>query len=162
LRTRHKTLLLIDIDGVLSLWGFDRAAAPAGMWCTVDGIVHFLSCAGAGHLHALAERFEPAWCSVWEEKANEQLPGALGVGPYPLVSFDANPGTPGAHWKLHGIDTHAGDRPLAWIDDAHDERCHAWAAARPAPTLLVAIDPASGLTGRQTARLLRWADEVER
>ena len=162
LRTRDKPLLLIDIDGVLSLWGFDRTAAPAGTWCVVDGVVHFLSGAAARHLHVLAECFEPAWCSGWEEKANQYLPHALGVGPYPLVSFDANPGEPGAHWKLRGIDTHAASRPLAWVDDAHDERCHAWAAARPAPTLLVATDPATGLTQRETARLLRWAEGVGR
>jgi len=162
LRTRDRPVLLVDIDGVLSLWGFDRTAPPAGTWCAVDGDIHFLSCAAAAHLHTLAGRFEPAWCSGWEEKANEYLPHALGVGPYPLVSFDANPGEPGAHWKLRGIDTHASTRPLAWVDDAHDERCHAWAASRPAPTLLVATDPATGLTARETARLLRWAEEAAR
>ncbi len=160
MRPRDKPLLLVDIDGVLSLWGFDRAAAPAGTWCAVEGIIHFLSSAAAGHLHALAERFQPAWCSGWEEKANEHLPRALGVGPYPLVSFDANPGEPGAHWKLQGIDTHAGRRPLAWVDDAHDERCRAWAAARPAPTLLMPTDPATGLTAGESERLLRWVDEL--
>ena len=36
--------------------------------------------------------------------------------------------------------------PLAWIDDAHDDTCHAWAEERPGPTLLVATDPAVGIT----------------
>ena len=45
------------------------------------------------------------------------------------------------------IDAYAGpDRPLAWIDDAHDDTCDAWADERPGPTLLVATDPAVGIT----------------
>ena len=52
---------------------------------------------------------------------------------------------------------HAGDRPAAWIDDAFDASCHAWAAARRAPTLLVATDPAIGMTDAHVARLERFA-----
>ena len=46
---------------------------------------------------------------------------------------------------------------MAWIDDAHDERCLSWAAARSAPTLLVTTNPAIGLTEEQVAQLLAWA-----
>jgi len=59
---------------------------------------------------------------------------------------------------LRAIDAHAGpDRPAAWIDDAHDERCHSWAERRPGPTLLVTTDPAVGLTEAQAERLEAWA-----
>ena len=61
------------------------------------------------------------------------------------------------HWKLDAIDAHAGDRPLAWIDDAHDDSCRAWASSRAAPTLLVTTDPASGLTGAHVEALEHWA-----
>jgi len=63
----------------------------------------------------------------------------------PHLSFDRDVGGRTrhnrAHWKLEAIDTYAGARPLAWIDDAHDDACRAWALARPAPTLLVATEP---------------------
>jgi hypothetical protein len=49
---------------------------------------------------------------------------------------------------------------VAWIDDAHDERCVSWAATRPAPTLLVTTDPAVGLTEPEVDRLLAWATRL--
>ncbi len=63
-----------------------------------------------------------------------------------------------AHWKLGAIDRHVEPaRPMAWIDDAHDDACREWAAARPGPTLLVTTDPAVGITGDEVERLLEWA-----
>src|SRR5205807_2034333 len=124
-----RPLLLIDVDGVISLFGFDPARRPEGRFEVVDGIAHFLSATAGDHLRRLCEVFEPAWCTGWEEKANEYLPGALGLsGPFPHLGFaDATP-TVAGHWKLAAIDAYAGpDRPVAWIDDAHDERCDAWA-----------------------------------
>jgi hypothetical protein len=156
-------LLLIDVDGVISLFGFDPTQPPAGRFEVVDGIHHFLSAAAGEHLRRLSGSFEPAWCTGWEEKADEYLPQALGLpGSFPHLSFeDAVPEVSG-HWKLAAIDRYAGrDRPVAWIDDAHDERCEAWAQARPAPTLLVSTDPAIGLTDHHVSRLLEWAAELE-
>jgi hypothetical protein len=127
----------------------------------VDGIPHFLSEEAGAHLLDLAGAFELVWCTGWEEKANEHLVPALGLGdPLPYLSFDAHRGpghtTPG-HWKLGALEEHAGDRPLAWIDDAFNDACHAWAAGRGAPTLLVETEPAVGLTAEQGARLRAWA-----
>ena len=63
------------------------------------------------------------------------------------------------HWKLPAIEAYAGpQRPVAWIDDAHDEACHAWAARRRTPTLLVATTPATGLAADHVAQLHAWAD----
>ena len=158
-----RPLLLIDVDGVISLFGFDPARRPDGRFEVVDGIAHFLSATAGEHLLQLCEVFEPVWCTGWEEKANDYLPRALGLpGPFPHICFDgATPGADG-HWKLAAIDAYAGpDRAVAWIDDAHDERCEAWASARPAPTLLVGTDPPVGLTGAHVERLLAWARETE-
>ena len=155
----NRPLLLIDVDGVISLFGFDPAHRPEGHFEVVDGIAHFLSATAGEHLRQLSEQFEPAWCTGWEEKANDYLPHALGLpGPYPHLSFaDATPIADG-HWKLAAIDAYAGpDRPVAWIDDAHDERCERWAAERLGPTLLVGTDPAVGLTDDHVERLLAWA-----
>lgn len=155
----NRPLLLIDVDGVISLFGFDPAQPPEGQFLTVDGIAHFLSARAGEHLRRLSAAFDPAWCTGWEEKANEYLPHALGLpGPLPHVDLaDATPEISG-HWKLAAIDVYAGpDRPVAWIDDAHDERCNSWAAARRAPTLLISTDPATGLTDEHVDELLAWA-----
>ncbi len=154
--------MLIDIDGVISLFGFDMAQRPEGRFEFVDGIAHFLSATAGEHLRALSDQFELVWCSGWEEKANEYLPRALGL-PQPLahLTFDGASGPPHAHWKLASIDDYTGaERPLAWIDDAHDERCSDWAAGRPGPTLLISTDPAIGLTAEHVEQLLRWAQEL--
>jgi hypothetical protein len=152
-------LLLIDVDGVISLFGFDGQRPPAGRWHTIDGIPHYLSETAGEHLCALSEYFELAWCTGWEEKANEYLPSALGLsGELPHLSFESVDRTPRAHWKLGAVDRFAGpSRPLAWIDDAHDHRCHAWARARRGPTLLVGTDPAVGLSPEHVETLCRWA-----
>lgn len=157
-----RPLLLIDVDGVISLFGFDPAQPPPGSYTLVDGIAHLLSATAGEHLQRLQRAFDPVWCTGWEEKADEYLPLALGLRTrFPHVSFaDATPLIDG-HWKLAAIDEYAGrDRPLAWIDDAHDERCHRWASERGAPTLLVSTDPASGLTEEHVEELMAWADEV--
>lgn len=163
----NKPLLLVDIDGVLSLWGFASNERPDGTWHSVEGIPHFLSGTAAAHLHDLAEWFDPVWCSGWEERAGEHLPALIGVPELPHLSFDRiGPAHPkaNAHWKLAAIEQHAGHRPLAWIDDALDQRCETWAAARraTAPTLLVRTDPATGLTSAHVQQLRGWAAALRR
>ncbi len=154
-----RPLLLVDVDGVISLYGFDPARPPVGRFAMVDGIAHFLSASAGEHLRTLSARFELVWCTGWDEKANEYLPRALGLpGPLPHISFDDCDRPASAHWKVAGIDSGvAAERPLAWLDDAHDDRCRAWATARAAPTLLVSTDPAVGLTAEHVALLLEWA-----
>jgi hypothetical protein len=155
----NKPILMIDIDGVISLFGFDPARPPAGRFELVDGIAHFLSATAGEHLRRLSGTFELVWCTGWEEKANEYLPLALGLpGPFPYLTFEHAVGRGNAHWKLGAIDAFRSSRtPLAWIDDAHDETCARWASARPAPTLLVSTEPAIGLTDRHVAELVAWA-----
>jgi hypothetical protein len=155
----NKPLLLIDIDGVISLFGFDPGRAPAGQFVSVDGIIHFLSASAGDQILRLGEAFEPVWCSGWEEKANEYLPQSLGLpGPLPFLTFELAVGRSSAHWKLNAIDRYAGpDRRLAWVDDAFDGSCDEWAAQRAGPTLLVSTDPAIGLTPAHADALLRWA-----
>ena len=153
-------LLLIDIDGVISLFGFDAAQPPPGRFALVDGIPHFLSAGAAELIGGLQELFELVWCSGWEEKADEYLPLALGLpgGLRHLTFAPADGSPPARHWKLAAIDAYAGpERPLAWIDDQFDDSCHRWAATRQAPTELVATDPAVGLTAEHGARLRAWA-----
>lgn len=152
-------LLFVDIDGVISLFGFEPSERPPGAFHSVDGIPHLLSGAAAGHLQQLTPHFELVWCSGWEEKANEYLPHLLGLPqPLPHLEFDRSPGRSHAHWKLDPIERYAGpDRPLAWIDDALDDDCRVWADAREAPTLLVRTEPARGIGEREVDELISWA-----
>ena len=157
----HIPLLLVDVDGVISLYGFDLDARPGGAFENVEGIHHYLSSGAGEHLRALAREFEMVWCTGWEEKANEYLPHALSLpGPFPFLTFAGSPGAAVRHWKLDAIDAHAGaHRPLAWVDDDH-EGCHDWARERPGPTLLVTADPAVGITATHVEELLRWAADL--
>jgi hypothetical protein len=163
-----RPLLMVDVDGVLSLFGA-FGGAPAGVegsFHSIEGMPHFLSSTAAAHLLALAELFDLVWASGWEERADEHLPHLLGVpAGLPFLRF-AERSAPVSgrvtrgHWKLDAIDAHAGARPLAWVDDAHNESCHAWAAARDAPTLLVTTTPELGLTAAETETLRRWASAL--
>jgi hypothetical protein len=164
----EKPLLMVDIDGVISLFGFPNHALPAprtgdldGSFHTIDGIPHFLSHAAAAHLLILAEHFDLVWASGWEEKAEEYLPRLLGLpAGLPFLRFERSPGRSNAHWKLAAIEAHAGSRPLAWIDDAFNDACRLWAKARAVPTLLVKTGPAVGLTSTEAELLVAWATNL--
>jgi len=170
-----RPLLMVDIDGVISLfggwerggWGVpsgtadDRGAPKAGSFHSIEGSPHFLSSAAAAHLLELAASYELVWASGWEERANEHLPHLLGVPPaLPFLRFARNVGHTNAHWKLDAIDAYARDRPLAWIDDAFNDACHEWARSRRAATLLVQTDPQHGLTADEALELERWAQTL--
>jgi hypothetical protein len=186
--TPPRPLLLVDIDGVISLFGRPPGASQtppaageppiAGSFHSIEGMPHFLSSTAATHLLSLAPSYELVWASGWEERAEEHLPHLLGLPErLPFLRFPrdavaagsgaaagsgpaAGPRTTRAHWKLQSVDAYAGERPLAWIDDAFNDACHEWAAARGAPTLLVATDPRQGLTSPEAQQLEDWAREL--
>ncbi len=151
-------LLLIDVDGVISLFGFGQTGPPDGRFTVVDGIPHYISLRAGPRLARLRATFECVWCTGWEDRADEHLPRLLGLPTgWGHLSFPQEP-VPAAHWKLGAIEAYTGpDRAVAWIDDAHDDTCEAWAANRPGPTLLVATDPAVGITDAHVETLLSWA-----
>jgi hypothetical protein len=154
-----RPLLFVDVDGVLSLFGFDEAPGPMHL---VDGVPHCLPSAGGRRLGRLAERFELVWATGWEEKANEYLPRLLEL-PFrelPYLTFDGRAMFGTAHWKLDAIERYAGNRPLAWIDDSIDEECLEWARRREAPTLIVQTESAVGITDEHVEELERWARSV--
>ena len=152
-----RPLLMVDIDGVISLFVGAGGEPASGSFHSIEGIPHFLSATAAAHLLDLGEHFELVWASGWEERADDHLPHLLGLpAGIPFLRFDREVGRSNAHWKLDAIERHAGARPLAWIDDALDADCHAWARRREAPTLLVETDPRAGLTAREVELLMGW------
>jgi hypothetical protein len=156
-----RPLLAVDVDGVISLFGFEGAIDELeGRFHLIDGMAHCISDVAGAQLLRLAEVYELIWATGWEERANDLLPPILGLpGELPCVRFDGRAQFGTAHWKLEAIDEYAGDRPLAWVDDSLDDSCHAWAAARAAPTLLVPTESHIGITPAHTEALLGWARE---
>jgi hypothetical protein len=150
-------LLLVDVDGVLSLYGTGDGDLVGVL---IDGVPHLLSRDAAAALRSVADVFECIWCTGWEERADEHLPALLDLPRgWPFVPL----GRPGAdlHWKLEGIDAYAGrERPLAWIDDNLPVACEEWATDRPGPTLLVPTEPYIGMTAAHAHTLRAWAGQI--
>jgi hypothetical protein len=151
-------VLFVDVDGVISVFGFPKDGPPPGRFHTVDGIPHCILEGCGERLRRLARSFELVWATGWEERANEHLPHLLGLdGELPTLAFDEAPVWGTAHWKLGPIEAYAAERPAAWVDDSFSEDCYAWAEEREAPTLLIRTEPAVGLTDEHVAELEAWA-----
>jgi hypothetical protein len=152
-----RPLLAVDIDGVISLFGFEEQPLDGSCrFQLVDGVPHYLSVAAGERLLRLAEHYDLVWASGWEDKANFYLPDILGLPELPHISFDTRPTAGGAHWKLSAIEAYAGERAIAWVDDNFDDSCFEWAERRIAPTLLVPTEPHLGLEEGHVAALESW------
>ena len=153
-----RPLLALDVDGVISLFGFNGPLDRApGRFHLIDGMAHCIPEGIADRLRRLSELYDVFWATGWEDRANDRLPEILGLpGELPFLTFGGNARFGTAHWKIDAIDRYAGDRPLAWVDDCLDETCHAWASERAAPTLLVPTEPDRGLEEPHVEALLDW------
>ncbi|MER5498257.1 HAD domain-containing protein [Streptomyces sp. NPDC002466] len=154
-------LLLLDVDGVLNPFaardcpegyrehGFFPGEEPPVRLCDAHG----------PWLADLGREFELVWATGWEDQANTFITPVLNLPTLPVVRFPPVPFDPAE--KVPAIDAFAGDRPAAWVDDAHTPEALAWARSRTAPTLLVTTDPARGLTADMIQELLCWRGSLE-
>jgi hypothetical protein len=157
-----RPILAVDVDGVISLFGFEEPPGPeAARFELIDGMVHCISLAAGERLQRLGDHYELVWATGWEEKANDYLPAILGVSELPYLSFDGAARFGSAHWKLGPLDAHGRGRPLAWIDDSFDQSCYEWAEGRGEPTLLVPTESHLGLEETQVEALISWAEGLE-
>jgi HAD domain in Swiss Army Knife RNA repair proteins len=158
----EKPILFVDVDGVISLFGFTPSAEELpGRFHWIDGVAHCIPDAVGERLIRLREAFELVWATGWEEKANEYLPFILKLeSEFPCLLFEGQAVFGSAHWKVDAIDRYAGERPAAWIDDNLDESCRRWAENREPPTLLIETASAVGMTDEHVDELLAWAAEV--
>jgi HAD domain in Swiss Army Knife RNA repair proteins len=154
-------MLALDVDGVISLFGFDGPMTDApGEFHLISGMAHCIDPEVGGRVSRLAEVFDIVWATGWEDRANEALPRILSLpGDLPYLTFEGRARFGTAHWKVDAIDEYAGDRPVAWIDDCLDQTCWEWAGAREAPTLLVPTEPDIGLMDRHVEAMLDWVSE---
>jgi hypothetical protein len=159
----HRPILFVDVDGVISLFGFSPGTGDLpGPLHWIDGVAHCIPEGIGQRLVTLAERFELVWATGWEERANEHLPFLLKL-PFrdlPSLRFRGRAVFGSAHWKVDAIDRYAADRPAAWIDDNLNEECFAWAKRRIAPTMLVETSSSVGMTDEHVSELLEWASTV--
>ncbi|MEO8092991.1 MAG: hypothetical protein ABI726_09830 [bacterium] len=155
----HHPILALDVDGTISLFGFDGSFDEApGRFHLIDGVAHCIPDEAAGRVQRLGEAYELIWATGWEERANDVLPTILGLpSELPALTFGGRARFGTAHWKLEAIDEYAGDRPVAWVDDSLDASCHAWAERRSGPTLLVPCESDRGLEDAHVESLLDWA-----
>jgi hypothetical protein len=151
-----RPILAVDVDGVISLFGYDQPPDEA-RFELVDGMLHCISLRAGERLQRLAEHFELIWATGWEEKANYYLPQMLGLADLPHLTFDGAARFGSAHWKLGPLGEYGRGRALAWIDDNFDDSCYEWSRRREEPTLLVPTEPALGLGEAETEALMAWA-----
>lgn len=150
-------ILAVDVDGVISLFGFERDSQPVPcQYKLIDGMAHCILLEAGERLRRLAPHFELVWATGWEDRANDHLPQLLGLPQLPTLHFgpEARFGT--AHWKLGPLSDYGGGRPLAWIDDSFDDSCSQWASDRPEPTLLVRTDSDRGIEEAHVDALIAW------
>src|SRR6266566_3293814 len=116
-----KPVLAVDIDGVISLFGFDQPLEPGrrdlanapGEFHLIDGLLHCIALETGPRLQRLSESYELVWASGWEDRANDYLPGLLSIPELPCLTFDGRAEFGTAHWKLGALEDYAGSRPLA-------------------------------------------------
>ncbi|HXS46409.1 MAG TPA: hypothetical protein VN756_02990 [Solirubrobacterales bacterium] len=153
-----RPILAVDVDGVISLFGFDEPPdRKLARFELVDGMVHCISLVAGERLQRLGEHYELVWATGWEDKANDYLPSILGLPELPFLSFDGAARFGSAHWKLGPLAEYGQGRALAWIDDNFDDSCYEWARERDEPTLLVPTEPHLGLEEVQVEALTAWA-----
>ncbi len=103
----------------------------------------------------MASQFRLVWATGWGEEANRLLSPHLRLPELPVIVLPPGPFEPAA--KLPAIDAFASDRAAAWVDDIVMREVRRWAEERTAPTLLIEIAPAIGLTRETVDRLVAWA-----
>jgi hypothetical protein len=152
----ERPLLLLDIDGVLNPWA--APTCPEGFAEYIlfpnDEQPHRFAEHHGEWIRELARSFEVVWASAWGMVADDLVAPILGLPKFRWVPFPPTPFPPSA--KVPSIDLFAGDRSVAWVDDALGSDAWEWASVREAPTLLLPVDPAVGLTLEQVDELQSW------
>ena len=164
----RRPLLLVDIDGVLNIFGARRVTSHQ-RFTVIDGYPIVLDQRHPAWFTQLEKYADLCWATMWQAKAAPVFGEAAGIGTHwPHLDFDsawsrtANQRTGrtvgGYKWPLIEPLGET-DRPLLWIDDDMTDDHLAWAHTRHAdgrPTLFVRPDPAQGFTVEQFGQVLTF------
>lgn len=152
-----RPILAVDVDGVVSLFGFDDPPLGDGARMElINGTLHCILIEAGPRLRRLADYYDIVWATGLE-RGVEQISALLGVPRWPYLTFKGAARFGSADWKLEPLGRYARGRPLAWLDDSFDEACYQWAREREEPTLLVATESEHGLREVQVEALSGWA-----
>ena len=155
-------MLLVDIDGVLNVYGVEECPpgyAEFDLFPGDDEPVR-LAVVHGEWLRELAVVFDLAWASAWGAEGHEHLGPILGLEPFPFAHMPPVPFEP--RDKVPAVASFVGERACAWLDDIVTPEAVAWAAAREHDTLLVEVDPSRGLERHHVDRLLAWGRSLDR
>ena len=156
---RIRPTLFLDIDGVLNPTGTTSPPPGYELHATDEYRVATNPLHGQW-LAQLATRYQLVWASTWAGAANTVFAPLYDMEQLPHVEFrhlrQPHEGTRKLSDIRDYVDEHAGDLPVAWIDDELYEDAHQWAAERNAPTLLLRTSSSVGMTLEDVQKLLAF------
>lgn len=186
----NRPLLLVDIDGVLNLFG--AWVSTGKVWWDTKGRMR-QSTVAPEHLREdrargysllfnpehpemfseLEQHFDTVWATMWMDSA-WQFGEKAGFGTeWDFIDFEAfRPMTTGRQmtgngvgsFKHPGIVDTLGDRPGIWVDDDMTPFQHEWAQKRTEagiPTLFIQPDPEFGMTREHFEQILEFAESLK-
>jgi hypothetical protein len=181
-------VLAVDVDGPLNPYMANPKRRPDGYqsyrltdggdWYSGrdvrrhKGMLVWLHPDHGGQLLQLAADtgLELVWATTWGADANRLVAPAIGLPDLPVIDFcdadlDASDrrwrGT--GRWKWSAVADYADGRPLAWLDDEHDDMAYQagradFAHARTTiPTQLCHVDPRTGILSSHLDDIRSWS-----
>jgi hypothetical protein len=153
-----KPLLLLDVDGVLIPW---QAKTPPSdyQWFELQHRVGgtdtkesgLLSPSIGTRLLRHTERFQLVWATGWEHEANRVIAPILGLPELPVIEFPRD--ADGTFVKLVTVSRIPSAAAVVWVDDELTEEAKDWARTRPGTTMLIDVDPGTGITHENLDRV---------
>ncbi len=154
-------ILFLDVDGVLIPYGrveHHPDSATVALTGPTSDDEHLARIDPTLGPRLLGLGCELVWATGWGDEANEVISPRAGLPTLPVLDWDETDMVSAwLHWKTRTIVAWAQGRPFVWVDDELTGRDREWVAARHgAPTLLLRIDPTTGLTDADVATVTGW------
>jgi hypothetical protein len=160
-------LILVDVDGVLNPARSD-AGGYRRHWAFPRGVAHRLLL-NSSHGQMLTDLAEAAdaelvWASYWQNQANTWIAPRIGLPSLRFVPIPT-PWRPRARsslgqWKARHVAAWIGQTPFVWLEDNPGVPRHLARQPGLGRHLVVAVDPAIGLTHQHIGRARMWLDDL--